>query len=152
MFNQDSSPMQDGGASAAVNPKKLFIGNLPFRTTEEELQELFGQYGELVEVKLISDRMTGRSRGIAFVQYATDEQAAAAVEALNGYEIDGRAMIVNVARPQAPRENRPYSPRPRTGGSGFGGGGYGRRDDRGGSRGGYGRRDDRGGSHGGYND
>ena len=123
---QDSTPQE--------NPKKLFVGNLPYRITEDELRELFGQYGELTEVKLIIDRMTGRSRGIAFVEYATEEEAAAAIEALHNYELEGRAMMVNIARPQAPRENR-------------GGGGYGG-DRRGG--GGYrGGNDRRGG--GGYN-
>ena len=114
-----------------TNPKKLFVGNLPWSVTEPELTDLFSQYGELVSVKLITDRMSGRSKGIAFVEFATEEEANAAVEALNNYEMDGRALNVNVARPQMPREQRPFNPR-------FGGGGN---DRRGGGRdgGGYGR-------------
>lgn len=114
------------------NPNKLFVGNLPFSVSEDQLTELFAQYGELTNVKLIIDRMTGRSRGIAFVEFASQDQAQAAMEALNGFELDGRALVVNVARPQAPRENR----------GGFGGprGGGDRRDFRGGDRrGGYDR-------------
>jgi cold-inducible RNA-binding protein len=117
-----------------ANPKKLFIGNLPYSLTEQELTDLFSQHGEIVDIKLIVDRMTGRPKGIAFVEYATEEQAQAAIEALHNYEIDGRAIIVNVARPQMPRENRPYG--------GSGGGGGRRFDNRGG---------DRGGDRGGYN-
>lgn len=99
---------------------KLFVGNLPYSTTQDELSELFSEFGEIVEVKLITDRMTGRSRGIAFVKFASDDQAAAAIEALHGKEMDGREIIVNVARPQAPRRsfdnNRSYDSRSNRGG------------------------------------
>lgn len=119
-----------------ANPKKLFVGNLPWATTEEELRSLFGEHGEVVDCKLITDRATGRSKGIAFVEFAEESQANAAIEALNGYSLNDREMVVNVARPQAPRENR----------GGFGGdrGGYRGGNDR---RGGYGggRGNDRGG-------
>jgi len=115
--------------AAQVNPKKLFVGNVPFTVTEDQIVELFSQYGEIVEARLIVDRMSGRSKGIAFVEFSTEEEALAAIEALHGYEMDGRGLIVNVARPQMPRENR-----------GFGGGNRGG-NDRGASRGGYGRRD-----------
>ena len=108
----------------AQNPKKLYIGNLPYTVTEDQLRDLFSQFGEITDLKLITDRMSGRSRGIAFVEFASEEDAAKAIEATNNTEMDGRTIIVNVARP----------PKPRTDG-GFGGG------DRGGNRGGggYGR-------------
>jgi len=95
-----------------TNPKKLFVGNLPYSATEQQLSEMFSQFGTIVELKLIVDRMTGRSKGIAFVEFSSEAEAAAAIEGTNGKDFDGRAMIVNVARP--------FSPKPRTGG--FGGG------------------------------
>ena len=93
---------------------KLYVGNLSFDTTENELQDLFQQHGPVSEVNLITDRMSGRSRGFAFVTMATPEGAAAAIQALSGKEIQGRAMTVNEARP---REDRAPS------GGGPGGGG-----------------------------
>lgn len=116
--------MQD---TPQVNPKKLFVGNLPYSATEQDITDLFAQHGTIVSVKLVIDRMSGRSRGIAFVEYEEEAMATAAIEALNGYEMDGRAIIVNVARPQ---EKRPYS-----GGSNYrggGGGNYNRNNNRGG--------------------
>ena len=117
---------------------KLFVGNLSFNTTENQLQDLFAAHGAVVEVDLIMDKFSGRPRGFGFVAMETKEGAEAAVQALNGKELDGRALTVNVARP---REERP----PRSGGGG--GGGYrggGDRGDRGGGGGG-GYRGDRGG-------
>lgn len=127
--------------SSQVNPKKLFVGNLPFNTTQDELVEAFAQHGEIVEAKLVTDRMSGRSKGIAFIEFSSEEDAAKAMEALNNSELGGRTIFVSVARPFVPRENRPQ-------GGGFGGGrrsggGYGDRNrggDRGG-RGGYDRND-----------
>ncbi len=110
--------------AAQVNPKKLFVGNVPFSATEEQLVDLFSQYGD-VQVNLIVDRMSGRSKGIAFAEFQTEEEAQAAIEALNGYEMDGRQLVVNVARPKVPRDNN-------RGGYGNRGGGY---DRRGGDRG-----------------
>jgi RNA recognition motif-containing protein len=115
-----------------VNPKKLFVGNLPWSMTEDQLTELFSQHGELVSVKLIIDKMSGRSKGIAFVEYATEEMANQAMEAVNGMEVEGRALVVNVARPFQPRE--------RVGGRDFGGGNNYRGGNRGGDRGGFNRR------------
>lgn len=118
-----------------VNPKKLFVGNLPWSLTEDQLTEMFSQYGELVSVKLIIDKMSGRSKGIAFVEFATEEAASQAMEAANGMEIEGRALVVNVARPFQPRERvggrdfggrRDFS-RGGNSGSNRGGGGYNRR-------------------------
>lgn len=118
--------------------KKLYVGNLPFDTDEEQVRELFSGYGEVRSVDMINDRDTGRFRGFCFV--GMDNAAAdAAIQALNGYSFGGRPLKVNEAKP---REERP----PGGGGrSGYGGGG-GRPDSRGGSggRGGYGSGQSRG--------
>jgi cold-inducible RNA-binding protein len=79
---------------------KLFVGNLGFEVTENDLQDLFSQHGSVTEVNLMLDRSTGRSRGFAFITLATDEAAQAAIAALNGQELKGRALTVNVARPR----------------------------------------------------
>jgi len=106
---------------------KLYVGNLSFDTTENDLQDLFSQHGPVSEVNLITDRMSGRSRGFAFVTMGTPEAAQAAITALSGKDIQGRALTVNEARP---REEH---------GGGGGGGGGGRRSG-GGGGGGGGRR------------
>lgn len=86
---------------------KLYVGNLSFETTENDLQGLFEQHGTLNEVHLTMDRMTGKSRGFAFVTMNDDEQAKAAMSATNGQELNGRALTVNEARPREERL-RPY--------------------------------------------
>ncbi|MBW7954351.1 RNA-binding protein [Candidatus Gracilibacteria bacterium] len=83
--------------------KKLFIGNINFKATKENLEEVFAQYGELEEVILVKDEQ-GRSKGFGFVSYTSEENAQEALKALNGFEIDGRALFVNEARPQEKRE------------------------------------------------
>ena len=83
---------------------KLYVGNLSFDTTENDLQDLFAAYGPVSEVNLITDRMSGRSRGFGFVTMSTPEGAQAAIGALAGKEVGGRALTVNEARP---REDRP---------------------------------------------
>ncbi|PYJ51819.1 MAG: RNA-binding protein [Verrucomicrobia bacterium] len=108
---------------------KLYVGNLSFNTTENELQELFSQAGAVQEVTLMQDRFTGKSRGFAFVTMGSEQDAQNAISKLNGQTVEGRALTVNEARP---RETRP----PGGGGRGYGGGGYG-----GGGGGGYGRRE-----------
>src|SRR5207249_6291417 len=103
---------------------KLYIGNLPFNTTENELQELFSQAGAVHEVTLMQDRFTGKSRGFAFVTMGSEEEAQNAISKFNGQTVEGRPLTVNEARP---REARP----PGGGGRGYGGGGGyggGRRD------------------------
>jgi len=95
---------------------KLYVGNLSFETTENDLQDLFEQQGAVKEVHLIMDRFTGKSRGFAFVTMNDSAQGSAAISALNGHELNGRALTVNEARP---REERPRS----YGGGGGGGGG-----------------------------
>jgi RNA recognition motif-containing protein len=86
---------------------KLYVGNLSFETTENDLQDLFEQHGQVGEVRLMMDRMTGKSRGFAFITMNDDEQAKAAMTALNGHELNGRALNVNEARPREERP-RPY--------------------------------------------
>jgi cold-inducible RNA-binding protein len=108
---------------------KLFVGNLAFTTTENDLQDAFAAHGTVTETNLMMDRMTNKSRGFAFVSMSSEEEAQNAIAALNGTELGGRALTVNVARP---REER-------TGSSGGGGGGGGRRSYDGGGRGGRGR-------------
>jgi len=109
--------------------KNLYVGNLPFTTTEEDLQAVFGQHGTVTRIQIIMDRETGRSRGFGFVEMA--DGADNAITQLNGAEFQGRTLTVNEARP---REERG----PRGGGGGGGGGGRGPRG--GGGGGGYGRR------------
>jgi len=101
---------------------KLYVGNLPFNTTENELQEMFSAAGAVQEVMLMQDKFTGKSRGFAFVTMSSEQEAQKAIAELNGKTIEGRALTVNEARP---RESRPPG-----GGGGGGGGGYGggRRD------------------------
>jgi cold-inducible RNA-binding protein len=111
---------------------KLYVGNLSFNTTENELQELFSQAGTVQEVTLMQDKFTGKSRGFAFVTMGSEEDAQNAISKLNGQTVEGRALTVNEARP---RESRP----PGGGGGrgyGGGGGGYGGRRE-GGQRRGY---------------
>jgi RNA recognition motif-containing protein len=111
--------------------QKLFVGNLSFNTTENDLQDAFAAHGTVTEANLMMDRATGRPRGFAFVTMSTPEEAQRAIDALNGKELDGRALTVNVARP---REERPGGGggggqrREFRGGGGGGGGGGGRRD------------------------
>ncbi|HSG01438.1 MAG TPA: RNA-binding protein [Vicinamibacterales bacterium] len=104
--------------------KKLYVGNLPFQTTEDELQELFSQAGPVESVRVMRDMATGRARGFAFVEMTTDEAAEAAINQFNEKEFGGRALTVNEARPQAPRGGG--GDRGFGGGRGRGGGGGGR--------------------------
>lgn len=89
-----------------VMAKKLFFGGLSFTTTEDTLQNLCSQYGTVVSVKIINDKMTGRSKGFGFVEMSTDEEALKVIEAFNGKEIDGRTVTVNEARPMEERPPR----------------------------------------------
>jgi RNA recognition motif-containing protein len=104
---------------------KLYVGNLSFQTSNEELQELFASVGTVESANVVEDRDTGRSRGFGFVEMASQAEGEAAIEQLNGKEVNGRELKVNEARP---RENR----------GGGGGGGYGGGGGRGGNRGGGG--------------
>lgn len=110
--------------------KKLYVGNLSFDTTSEDLEQLFSQHGSVASADVISDRDTGRSRGFGFVEMGTDEEAQAAIAALNDTEVGGRNIAVNEARPRQDSGG---------GRGGYGGGGRGGgRGGRGGGRGGYG--------------
>lgn len=82
------------------NPKKLFIGNLSYNVTESQLRDIFSEHGEISDLKLITDRDSGRSRGIAFVEYESKENAEDAIKALNEKEFDGRNIQVNIAKPK----------------------------------------------------
>jgi cold-inducible RNA-binding protein len=123
--------------------KKLYIGNLPFSATEEQLNEWFSQIGVTPSgVNLIRDRFTGQSRGFAFVEVTNDEDADRAINSLNGQNFGGRNLVVNEARPQAERgggggggRGGGYGGGRGGGGGGRGGGGGGRGGDRGGDRG-----------------
>ena len=84
---------------------KLFVGSLPFSTTSDQLQAMFAAAGTVVSANVIMDKMTGRSRGFGFVEMSSDEEAKAAIEKLNGTEVEGRKIFVSEARPQAPRDN-----------------------------------------------
>ncbi len=122
-------------ARELVKVTRIYVGNLPFSASEDDVRSLFTEYGSVEDVSLVSDRETGRPRGFGFVEM--DNQGAnAAIQALDGLEYGGRNLRVNEARP---REERP----PRRDGGGYGGGGGGGRS--GGGGGGYGRDRDRGG-------
>jgi RNA recognition motif-containing protein len=85
---------------------KLYVGNLPFKTREEDLQALFQQAGAVQSVNIIRDRISGRSRGFGFVEMASDTDAQKAIEMLNGHNMENRSIIVNEARPPSPRPQR----------------------------------------------
>lgn len=99
--------------------KKLYVGSLPYATTEEELRDLFSQYGNVASVRIITDKFTGQSKGFGFVEMENDEDAQKAIEGMNGTQLGGRTLIVNNARPPQERE-----------GGGGGGGGRFDRDER----------------------
>jgi cold-inducible RNA-binding protein len=117
-------------------PTKLYVGNLSFKTTSDDLREHFSQAGEVESASVIEDRETGRSRGFGFVEMATAEGAAAAIEQFNGKDLNGRNLTVNEAKPKTDRGGR---------GGGGARGGYGGGGGRDRDRGGYG-----GGDRGGY--
>jgi RNA recognition motif-containing protein len=109
---------------------KLYVGNLAFQTSSNDLQQLFAQAGTVESASVIEDRDTGRSRGFGFVEMASKEEGEAAISQFNGKEFNGRNLTVNEARPREDRGNR--------GGGGGGRGGFGGGGGRGGNRGGYG--------------
>jgi RNA recognition motif-containing protein len=102
---------------------KLYVGNLSYNATSSDLEQMCGAHGTVQSAEVIQDRDTGRSKGFGFVQMGSDQEAQAAISALNGQEQDGRALTVNEAKPREPR-------------TGGGGGGYGGGNSRGGSGGG----------------
>jgi RNA recognition motif-containing protein len=115
---------------------KLYVGNLSFRTTSEDLQSQFSQAGTVTSANVVTDRESGFSRGFGFVEMSSDEEAANAITMFHGQEIDGRALTVNEARPREERPQGNYGGGNNRGGYGGGGGG---RGGRGGGRGGNNR-------------
>ena len=108
---------------------KLYVGNLAYSVRDDSLQQAFGQFGTVTSAKVMMDRDTGRSKGFGFVEMSSDAEAQAAIRGLNGQSVDGRALVVNEARP---KEDRPGGfggggggGARRGGGGGYGGGGYG---------------------------
>ena len=121
--------------------RKLYVGNLPFSADKQTLQDTFSQCGTVDSVNVITDRDTGQSKGFAFIEMSSSDEAQKAIQKLNGFNLDGREIKVNEAKPKVPRDDR------RSGGYGGGGGGRGNRGyDGGGGRGGrgYGGGGDRG--------
>src|SRR5689334_15262640 len=112
--------------------KRIYVGGLPYSATDQDLENLFSASGTVTSASVVTDRYTGQAKGFGFVEMSTDEEANAAINALNGTMMGGRTLTVNEAKP---REDRP-----RSGGGGYGGGNRGG----GGYGGGGGRRDDRG--------
>ena len=96
-----------------MSQNKLYVGNLSFNSTENDINEAFGAHGTVTSVNVIMDRDTGRPRGFAFVEMSSDQEAQSAVQALDGQDLDGRSLKVNIAKPREPR----------SGGGGGGGGG-----------------------------
>ena len=86
--------------------KKLYVGNLPYKTTSDQLQELFSQAGSVTSATVISDKFSGRSKGFGFVEMSSDDEASKAIEMFNGQEMEARKLIVNEARPMTPRPVR----------------------------------------------
>src|SRR5215467_2924559 len=111
-------------AASVYMSTKLFVGNLDFKVTENDLQDAFAAYGTVVEANLVTDRTTGRPRGFAFVTMSSPEEAQKAIDGLNGKELGGRALNVNIARPREEHSGGG----PRRGSGGRGGYGGGRRD------------------------
>ena len=122
--------------TSQMSNSKLYVGNLSFKTTEDELRSAFGQFGSVTDVYVAMDKMTGRPRGFAFVTMGTAEEAKAATDKLNGTDLGGRQLTVNEARPKEDRPGGGFGGGG-GGGRGFGGGGGGER--RGGFGGGGGR-------------
>jgi RNA recognition motif-containing protein len=128
-------------ASSELNYMDIYVGNLPYTATEGDVTGLFAAFGPVERVKIITDRETGQSKGFAFVTLGDQTQLNAAIEALNDYDYNGRALRVNASEP---KESRPSGGGGYGGGGGGGGGGY-----KGGGGGGYGGGDRRGGGGGG---
>lgn len=122
----------------------IYVGNLLFDVTEDELKELFTPFGQVTEVRLIMDKFSGKSKGFGFIEMPSKDEAQKAIDGLNGKDIKGRAMTVNEAKPKVDRGGGRGGRGGGYGGGGRGRGGFGGGGNRGGGGGGYGRRDDRG--------
>lgn len=142
---------------------RIYVGNLPYETTEQDLNEAFSPFGEVSSVSIVADKFSGRSRGFAFVEMSSKSEGEAAIEGMNGKAFMNRNLVVNEARPREDRGGGGYGGGYGGGGGGYGGGGYGGggygggygggdrgdRGDRGGGRGGRGGRGGGGGGRGG---
>ena len=128
------------GDQSQVNPRKLFVGNLSWNLTSDDLRQLFSEFGTVEDAVVLTDKFSGRSKGFGFVTMSTDEEAQAAVDGLHQKDIDGRSIVVNVAQPPRPRDDRgprrSFNDRGGNDRRGGGGGGYRGGNDR---RGGYDR-------------
>jgi RNA recognition motif-containing protein len=102
-----------------MNSRKLYVGGLPYSISDKQLEEMFASYGTVESARVITDRMTGRSKGFGFVEMSSQEEAQAAIDKVNGTSVEGRSLTVNEAKPQAPRSDG-------GGRGGYGGGGGGR--------------------------
>jgi RNA recognition motif-containing protein len=102
-----------------MNGKKLYVGGLPYSISDTQLEQLFAEHGAVESARVITDRMTGRSKGFGFVEMSSQAEAQAAIDKLNGTDLEGRSLTVNEAKPQAPRDGG-------GGRGGYGGGGGGR--------------------------
>jgi len=126
MFRGDARDGEDNVVSREEDHfgMKLYVGNLSYETSEDELRDTFAPYGDVASAKIINDRDTGRSKGFGFVEFNDDEAARKAMSALNGSDLRGRALTVNEARPQAerPRGGMGAGGRERSGGGGYRGG------------------------------
>ncbi|MDH6168814.1 RNA-binding protein [Variovorax sp. KBW07] len=129
--------------------KKLYVGNLAYSVRDNDLEQAFGEFGSIVSAKVMMERDTGRSKGFGFVEMGSDAEALAAVEAMNGHSLQGRALTVNEARPMEARPPRTGGGGGYGGGAGGGGGGYGGGGGGGGYGGGGGGRSGGGGGYGG---
>ena len=117
--------------SSSVQGNKLYVGGIPYRSTEDDIKKAFEEAGSVVSVSIISDRMTGRSRGFGFVEMASEAEAQAAIDRWDGKDFDGRTLSVSFARPQGERPQRREGGYDRGGSRGgdrdnYGGGNYGR--------------------------
>lgn len=130
----DSRERTGSGRESTNHPmsSKLYVGNMSFKTTEDELRSAFGQFGNVTDVYVAMDKMTGRPRGFAFVTFSSPEEAKVAAEKLNGVDLGGRALTVNEARPKEEGAGRSFG----GGGGGGGRGGFGGGERRGGFGGG----------------
>jgi cold-inducible RNA-binding protein len=119
--------MENQSGAPSVQGNKLYVGGIPYRSTEEDMRKAFSEAGTVVSASIISDRMTGRSRGFGFVEMSSEAEAQAAIDRWDGKEFDGRTLSVSFARPQGerpPRREGGFGGGDR--GGGYGGGGYGR--------------------------
>lgn len=133
----DQSNGQNTQPQAQGDQRKLFVGNLSWNLTSDDLKEVFGEFGTVEDAVVISDKFSGRSKGFGFVTMSTEEEAQAAIDGLHQKELDNRQLVVNIAQPPRPREERRFSDH-RSGGSN-GGGGFRGGSSNGGSRGGFNR-------------